>query len=132
MTEPNTSTRFTLTDSRMDQLIGLLLRTGVLLASVVVLAGGILYMVRHPHARSSYRIFAGEPAALRELAPLFHRAVAADPTALIQLGLLLLIATPVARVLFAAVAFALERDWLYTVISTVILAVLLLSFFLMH
>jgi uncharacterized membrane protein len=46
---------------------------------------------------------------------------------LIQLGLLLLIATPVARVAVAIVGFALERDRLYTVISLIVLLILLAS-----
>ena len=47
--------------------------------------------------------------------------------AIIQLGLLLLIATPVARVLFSAIAFALERDSMYVVITLIVLAILLYS-----
>jgi uncharacterized membrane protein len=46
---------------------------------------------------------------------------------IIQLGLLFLIATPVARVAFAAFAFAVERDWLYVAVSTFVLLVLLYS-----
>ena len=45
------------------------------------------------------------------------------------LGLLLLIATPVARVLFSAIAFAIERDGMYVVITLVVLAILMLSLF---
>jgi uncharacterized membrane protein len=44
-----------------------------------------------------------------------------------QLGLLLLIATPIARVAFSIFAFALERDWLYVGLTTVVFAVLLFS-----
>jgi uncharacterized membrane protein len=52
-----------------------------------------------------------------------------DPATIIQLGILLLIATPVARVAFALVAFAIERDRLYVAVSLIVLAVLLFSFF---
>jgi uncharacterized membrane protein len=122
----------TLSDERMDAIIGMLLRTGVLLASAVVLVGGVLYLLHNGGVRPSYRIFKGEPAQLRQLPLLLHQAASADPAALIQLGLLLLVATPVARVLFAAVAFALQRDRLYTLVSAVILGVLVTSFFLLH
>jgi len=50
-----------------------------------------------------------------------------DPAALIQLGVLLLVATPVARVVFAVVGFALERDRLYVVVSVAVLAILAAS-----
>jgi len=46
---------------------------------------------------------------------------------IIQLGLLLLIATPVARVAFSVVAFAAERDWLYVAITLIVLAILIYS-----
>ena len=49
--------------------------------------------------------------------------------AIIQFGLLLLIATPVARVAFAAIGFAMERDYLYVVITLIVLVVLLYSLF---
>jgi uncharacterized membrane protein len=45
----------------------------------------------------------------------------------IQLGILVLIATPVARVLFSMLGFALERDWMYVVITAIVLALLLYS-----
>ena len=44
---------------------------------------------------------------------------------LIQFGLLLLIAVPVARVAFSVVAFALQRDRTYVVVTLIVLAVLL-------
>ena len=46
---------------------------------------------------------------------------------MIQLGLLLLIATPVARVVFAVIGFYLERDRMYTIVSLIVLAVLVFS-----
>ena len=54
------------------------------------------------------------------------RAVArGDATAAIQLGILLLVATPICRVIFAVIGFLLERDRLYVVVSLTVLAVLL-------
>jgi uncharacterized membrane protein len=48
-----------------------------------------------------------------------------DAVAIVQFGVLLLIATPIARVVFAAVGFAVERDHLYVAISLGVLAVLI-------
>ncbi len=50
-----------------------------------------------------------------------------EPRSVIQLGLLLLIATPIARVAFSVVAFAVQRDRVYVGLSAVVLAVLLWS-----
>ena len=114
-------------DARVDTLMGRLLQIGVLLASAVVLIGAVIYLFQHAHGRVSYGSFRSEPATLRQPAALLRSIAHADPEAIIQLGLLLLIATPVARVAFAVVAFTIQRDRLYIGVSLLVLAVLLLG-----
>lgn len=114
-------------DRRMETMMGRLLQAGVLLASAVVLVGGVLYVRGHLGGAVNYRSFAGEPAALRSGRGLLRLLMTGDPAALIQLGVLLLIATPVARVVFAVVGFALERDRLYVAVSVAVLAILAAS-----
>jgi uncharacterized membrane protein len=114
-------------DERLEAMIGNLLRAGLMLASVVVLAGAALYLARHGGAHPSYHIFRGEPAELRGLGGILAAAGSLHGRALIQLGLLLLLATPVARVAFSLVAFALQRDRLYVGVTATVLAVLLYS-----
>jgi len=121
--------RLNLDDRRMETIMGRLLQIGVLLASAVVLIGGFLYLRTHLGSTADYRTFAGEPADLRSVGGLFRLLMTGDPTAVIQLGVLLLIATPVARVIFAVVGFALERDRLYVAVSLTVLAVLMVSLF---
>lgn len=116
-------------DRRMEVMMGRLLQVGVLLASVVVLLGGVLYVRAHAGSRVDYRTFLSEPATLRHPAELLRLVATGDGAAIVQLGLLLLIATPVARVVFAVVGFAVERDRLYVVISLVVLGVLLVGLF---
>ena len=116
-------------DQRIEVIIGTLLRTGVILAAVVVLSGGALYLVRHGHDVANYTAFHGEPANLKSLKPIVRGAIDLRAHAIIQMGLLLLIATPVARVLFSAFAFAIERDYMYVVITLIVLAILLYSLF---
>lgn len=114
-------------DSRMETIMGRLLQVGVFAASVVVLTGGVLYVHAHSGVAVDYRTFASEPAGLRSLSGLFRLLLAGDPVAIIQVGVLLLIATPIARVVFAVVAFALERDRLYVAVSLAVLIVLMIS-----
>jgi len=121
--------RLNLDDRRMETIMGRLLQIGVLLASAVVLIGGFLYLRAHLGSTADYRTFAGEPADLRSVGGLFRLLMTGDPTAVIQLGVILLIATPVARVIFAVVGFALERDRLYVAVSLTVLAVLMVSLF---
>jgi uncharacterized membrane protein len=116
-------------DRRMEVMMGRLLQIGVLLASALVLFGGALYLHARAGSPVDYRNFTSERANLRHPAELLRLVAAGDGAAIIQLGLLLLIATPVARVVFAVVGFAIERDRLYVAISLVVLAVLTIGLF---
>lgn len=117
-------------DRRLEIIIGRLLQTGVLAAAATVLAGGVLYLIQSHSGRVDYRNFAPENPHLLTLSGIVRSAIHFDSLGLIQFGLLLLIATPVARVALAAVGFALERDRLYTVVSLIVL--LILAFSLIH
>jgi uncharacterized membrane protein len=114
---------------RIEQFLGNLLRAGVILAAVVVLAGGVLFLLHHAGEPADYREFREPPAELRSPTGIVTGALTLDEPALIQFGLLLLIATPVARVVFSALAFAWERDFTYVALTLVVLAVLLYSLF---
>ena len=114
-----------LTDKQMDRIISILLRSGVLLSAMVVLAGGVFYLIRHGAAFPDYRVFRGEPANLRSVSGILIDALSFHTRGMIQLGLLLLVATPVARVAFSILAFALQRDRTYVIITLIVLGVLL-------
>ncbi len=115
------------TDQKIEIIIANLLRAGVTSAALVVLAGGVIFLVRHGHESPGYHVFAGEPSDLRNWKGILHTAFALHGRGIIQLGLLMLIATPVARVAFSVLAFLLERDWLYVGVATFVLLVLFYS-----
>ena len=117
------------TDQKVENIIGTLLRVGVLTSAVVVLFGGGIYLVRHGQEPVNYRVFQGEPADYREIAGIVHGAVHFRGRGIIQLGLLLLIATPIARVIFALFGFAAEKDRMYACFTAFVLVVLLYSLF---
>ena len=114
-----------LTEHEVEQVIGRLLQYGVLLAAAVTLLGGVLLLLHHGSATASHSVFRGEPAQLRSLSAIVGGAFAGQAMAIVQLGQLLLIATPVARVAFTLVAFALQGDRLYVLVTTIVLALLL-------
>jgi uncharacterized membrane protein len=116
-------------DYRMEQIIGTLLRTGVLLSATVVCIGGIIHLARHGHSIADYSTFHGELSPLRTLTGIVHGALHRSGSAIIQLGLLLLIATPIARVVFSAIAFFRERNYLYVAFTLTVLAVLAYGLF---
>ncbi len=114
-------------DRRLEIIIGNLLRSGVLLAAAIVIAGGGLYLAQHHRDHVNYHTFVTGPENIRSVPAIATSAARLNSEALMQFGLLLLIATPVARVIMAIVGFALERDKLYVVVSVIVLVVLLAS-----
>ena len=116
-------------EQRMENTIAHLLRAGVLVSAFVVIAGAVLYLGAHPRAHVSYRSFAGLPEQLRTVHGIVGSAFSGQARGLMQLGLLLLIATPVARVAFSVFGFAVEGDRMYVVFTLIVLAVLLYSLF---
>jgi uncharacterized membrane protein len=112
-------------EHRLEQVIGALLRAGVLVAAAVTLIGGATYLWQHGGARADYHAFHLAPARLRHVTSIVADALALQSAAIIQLGLVLLLATPIARVVLSWVAFALQRDWLYVGITSLVLAALL-------
>lgn len=116
-------------DYQAEQTIGILLRTGVVAAATIVLIGGIIFLVRHGATLPNYGSFRGEPSDLTHVSGILHQVVGFHSRAIIQLGLLVLIATPVARVAFSVWAFGRQRDWVYVCVTLIVLGLLLFSLF---
>jgi uncharacterized membrane protein len=114
-------------DEKVEQIVGNILRFGVAAAALVAMAGGVLYLIRFGNTMPNYAVFRGEPADLRSVPGIFRDVLSFHTRGLIQLGLLLLIATPVGRVVFSVVAFALQRDRTYIVVTLIVLGILLYS-----
>lgn len=117
------------TDHRLEIAMGHMLRVGVTVAAFVVLAGGVLYLFQAQGTPPDYQHFHGAPATYEHIASIVSGALHFDSRSLIEFGILLLIATPIGRVIFGVVGFALLKDRLYAVISLIVLIVLLGSFF---
>ncbi len=111
-------------DQKMENEMGTLLRAGVVVSCAIMLAGGILYLVRHGAERESFTVFHGEPSSLETVGGILREARAGSARGIIQLGALAMIATPVLRVIFAVYGFTRQRQWLFTGISLIVLALL--------
>jgi uncharacterized membrane protein len=114
-------------DQRIEEIIGNLLRTGVLLSAFIVSCGGLVYLVRHGQSPADYRVFRGEATDLKNVWGILRSAFHLRGRGIIQLGLLVLIATPVARVAFSVWGFAAEGDRMYVAFTLLVLAILLCS-----
>lgn len=116
-----------MTDERLEQMVGTLLRVGVLSSAFIVFAGGVWWLVERGRSAPAYHQFHAEPTELRSVFAVIGGLSHLQPETLIQFGLLVLIATPLARVALAWLAFVLERDRTYVVLTLIVLAVLLYS-----
>ena len=123
MTEAGPTGRWS--DHAVEQFIGRLLQIGVLIAAGVTIVGGGLLLLQHGAAAPAFSVFHGEPIRLTSLNGIFRGALAMQSDAIVQLGLVLLIATPVARVAFTLAAFVLQKDRTYVVITALVLVLLL-------
>lgn len=107
--------------------IGSLLRWGVILSMTVVFIGGVVYLFRHGTEKPDYHTFIGEPTFLKNVPGILQGVFGFKGRAIIQLGILLLIATPISRVLFSIFSFLLEKDYLYVVITLIVFGIILFS-----
>ena len=122
MTDRRTSAGWT--DEQFDILLARVLRGGVLLSAAIVACGAAVFLARHGLERPEYHVFKSEPRALRSIGGVISDAVTLSGSALIQFGLLILIATPIARVVMSVIGFLRQRDWVYVAITLVVLGLL--------
>ena len=115
------------TDEDVDVVLSRVLQIGVMLSAAIVLGGAAIYLTKRINLAPDYRVFKGEPADLRSVSGIFADVSDWSGRGFIQLGLLVLIATPIARVVFSVIGFARQRDWLYVGITAVVLALLTFS-----
>ena len=121
-----------MTLERIENLISHVLRVGVIVSLGVIVTGTVVSFVHHPGFLWSHT----------DLGPLISRGAALPPTvhgifagvlagrgqAVVMLGLMLLIATPVLRVGVSVIVFLVQRDWIFVAITLVVFLALLFSF----
>lgn len=117
----------TWSDENVELFVGNLLRWGVVLAASVTALGGFIFLFVHGGRKADYSVFHGQPDALKSVSAVARNAYHLQPEALIQLGLLLLIATPIARVALSLIAFFKQHDRMYILVTAIVLGVLLYS-----
>lgn len=117
---------------QMDHWISLLLRGGVLLSVVLLVAGTILTFLHHPGYLTSGALTASlknpsnghVPSHILDIFALIKNG---HGQGIVSLGLLVLIATPVLRVAFSVITFWLEKDRIFVWITSTVLFLLILS-----
>ena len=116
-----------LKDKDLQTIIGWILRGGVAVSMVLVFIGGVFFVYRHGNSIPDYKTFKGVPDFIHSFGGILNGVITFKGQAIIQLGIILLIATPVMRVAFSAAGFFLEKDYLYTFITLIVLLIILAS-----
>ena len=114
-------------EQKLEALLSNLLKYGVLLASAVVLFGGIIYLVNYGSETITYRFFYGEPERLCSPVGIIKAVLDGYSDAVIQLGLLILVSIPFIRVVISLFTFLKLRDFTYFFISLLVLGALTYS-----
>lgn len=116
-------------DKDMQEVIGWVLRAGVFISMIVVFIGGVIYLYRHGQSVPNYHEFKGVPDFVHSPAGIIDGILTLRGRAIIQFGIILLIATPIVRVIFSAIGFMMEKDYLYTGITLIVLFIIAISAF---
>jgi uncharacterized membrane protein len=111
----------------IQKFISKILITGVIISTLFVISGGLLYLISSGSAIPKYHIFRGEPAELKSILAIIRNLFTLRSEDIIQFGLLLLMLTPVARVLFTVITFLHEKDYIYVLVTFIVLSVLCFS-----
>ncbi len=116
-------------DQLLEIAMGRMLRIGVSLSAFVVLVGGALYLREFQGSMPDYSQFHLSRAPYRSVIAILDSLTHLESKSLIDFGILLLIATPISRVLLGVIGFSMEKDRMYAAVSAIILAILLASLF---
>ncbi|MCJ0742255.1 DUF1634 domain-containing protein [Pedobacter montanisoli] len=115
------------TDKDIQTVIGNLLRIGVVLSMATVLIGAVIYLFGNAGKTVEYHTFDDAKVHLKSIKSIFTNLPALEGITIIQLGLLMLIFTPIARIVMAAVSFFIEKDYLYVLICIIVLLIIAMS-----
>ena len=117
-------------DRDLQRIIGTLLRTGVVTASIIALIGGVIYLFVHgTEIMPDYSKFHNEAPMYTHLSGIINGVLSLDAHSIMQLGVVVLIMTPIMRVFCSLFSFAMERDRMYVVITFIVLSIILFSMF---
>ncbi|GAA4209459.1 DUF1634 domain-containing protein [Pedobacter jeongneungensis] len=114
-------------DKDIQLILGTLLRAGVIISMGIVLIGGAIFLVHHQGAVIDYKVFKPELNKFSSIAAIFKGVLTFKGDAIVQFGILMLIFTPIARIVFAIFSFLIERDYLYVLIGIIILTIITIS-----
>lgn len=101
---------------RLNRTIYVVLRSGMLLSLGTMLIGLVMYLLSP-----------GIDEGFIPLDLLWNKLMHANPIAVMELGIMFLIATPLIRIITALIVFAYEKDVKFVIISSIVLCVIFIA-----
>ncbi|RMZ59535.1 DUF1634 domain-containing protein [Chryseobacterium nematophagum] len=117
------------TDVDLNRSVGNLLRLGVVLSVITSLIGFIKLFLEGFKMPKKYSLLNIGSSSEKVWGHFWNSLCKGEGMAIIQLGILLLIFTPLMRIIFALVGYLKEKDYVYVVISSIVLVIMAISFF---
>ena len=117
------------TDVDLNRSVGNLLRLGVILSVVTSLIGFVKLFMEGFEMPKKYRLLNMGTSSEKVWGHFWETLCKGEGMAIIQLGILMLIFTPLMRIIFALIGYLKEKDYVYVVISSIVLAIMAVSFF---
>lgn len=117
-------------DKDVQVVLGGLLRIGVWVSTGIVVLGGIIFLFEQQNQQVAFSDFSPSKVEFSSVPDIFRGLKTMKGQAVIQLGVLLLIFTPIARVVFSVFSFLIERDYMYVLIGLIVLCVIITSLYL--
>ena len=104
----------------IERSIGICMRVGVLIAAALMLFGFVLLLINFEQHFSGFEDFS--------FTQILTGLLYLNPYSYMSIGIFVLILTPIIRVVSSIILFIKEKNILYSLITTAVLAILILSF----
>ncbi|MFY1047599.1 DUF1634 domain-containing protein [Chryseobacterium sp. GP-SGM7] len=117
------------TDIDLNRSVGNLLRMGVILSVITSLIGFIKLFTEGFKMPRKYKLLDMGTSSEKVWGHFWETLCKGEGMAIIQLGILMLIFTPLMRIIFALIGYLKEKDYVYVIISSIVLAIMAVSFF---
>ena len=116
------------TDVDLNRSVGNLLRLGVLLSVITSIIGFIKLFTDGFVMPKKYTLLDMGTSSEKVWGLFWRSLMKGEGMAIIQLGILMLILTPLMRIIFALIGYLKEKDYTYVIISSIVLIIMIISF----
>lgn len=119
--------KLTIDDQQIKTGISMILSTGVRVSALITAVGALLYLAGAATAAVDYSKYSPNSTPYTDFQNILNGLKMGDSAAIIQLGIVVLLLTPLMRVIYCCFEFSKRQDWQYSIMTALVLAVLTYS-----